>query len=59
MTSSRSRARSRAAAARHGIPASNDLATVRVKVQALADSHLVSAAQPLKWTGPDEHRHSR
>ena len=37
--------------ARH--PATNDLATVRVKVLALADSGLVSAAQPLKWTGPD------
>ena len=37
--------------ARH--PASNDLATVRVKVEALADTGLVSAAQPLKWTGPD------
>ena len=26
--------------------------TVRVKVLALADSHLVSAAQPLQWSGP-------
>ena len=34
----------------------SDIATVRVKVQGLADQHLIGAGQPLRWTLPEGAR---